>query len=391
MLRTAFLAGSLAASAHLVLSQSSFVPLAAKRFDDINALPYQVDTDNGERGRQYGYNQCNSTTEGQASNCQTAIINSIDDFCLWGPPEYGEEVGNIEGEMVAWCTKEGHGTRIIPAGALTGVQFMRTPHYVQVVGFINQQQINILPEDYGGEMDPHGADQRGNPLGGLIFSTAFAADGLTTTNGTTADGTAYQQVVQWHNFMGANQFCLKACAPNWENGWAVCEHIFDRIGCNYNAPADYGSINGTFQSCDGEDQLPPGQYIGANGARSTYTQPPESLGVITTIPYTAAIPASSNCQTFESAALYTAGNSVSGAASSAAASSSAASSSGASSSGVSSGASSGASATSSTATGTASNVAAAASTSAGGSSGAGKVVAGGVLGGVCALVAAFAL
>jgi hypothetical protein len=35
---------------------------------------------------------------------------------------------------------------------------MKTPAYVQVVGFIDQAQINIEIADYGGEMDPHGAD-----------------------------------------------------------------------------------------------------------------------------------------------------------------------------------------------------------------------------------------
>ena len=34
--------------------------------------------------------------------------------------------------MVAWCTQgDRHGARQIPAGALKGVQFMRTPNYVQ--------------------------------------------------------------------------------------------------------------------------------------------------------------------------------------------------------------------------------------------------------------------
>lgn len=80
------------------------------------------------------------------------------DFCLWAPPEYGREVGDIEGSMIAWCTKPGHGTRLIPEGALTGVQFMKTPDYVQVVGFIDQTKIDILQGDFGGEMDPHGAD-----------------------------------------------------------------------------------------------------------------------------------------------------------------------------------------------------------------------------------------
>jgi len=30
--------------------------------------------------------------------------------------------------------------------------------YIQIAGFINQTQINLTPDDYGGELDPHGAD-----------------------------------------------------------------------------------------------------------------------------------------------------------------------------------------------------------------------------------------
>ena len=60
--------------------------------------------------------------------------------------------------MVAWCSKSGHGTRLIPAGALTGVQFLKTSDYIQIVGFIDQTKVNIAGGDYGGEMDPHGAD-----------------------------------------------------------------------------------------------------------------------------------------------------------------------------------------------------------------------------------------
>ena len=67
-------------------------------------------------------------------------------------------VGAAEGEMVAWCSKSGHGTRLIPAGAITGVQFLKTPDYIQIVGFIDQTKVNIAVGDYGGEMDPHGAD-----------------------------------------------------------------------------------------------------------------------------------------------------------------------------------------------------------------------------------------
>lgn len=60
--------------------------------------------------------------------------------------------------MVAWCTQPGHGARVIPPGAITGVQFVKSPDYVQVSGFMDQTQINMLAGDAGGEMDPHGAD-----------------------------------------------------------------------------------------------------------------------------------------------------------------------------------------------------------------------------------------
>jgi len=274
---------------------AQFTPLAQKRFEYTN-LPYKADTDTGERGTQFGYNICNSTTENQQSLCQTAMINSLDDFCLWGPPEPNSLIGDTEGEAVAWCTKPGRGTRLIPQGALKGVQFMKTPAYVQVIGWIDQSQINIAPKDDGGEMDPHGADRRGNPLGGLVFSNAFPSNG--------GKNDTYQQVIEWHNFMGANQFCLKGCDPAGADDDKFCEHIFDRIGCAYNAPGNYKE--GVFESCEGENQDFPGIYT-SNGQVVTYTQPAESLGAITTMPYDPKIPASSNCVQFQSAALYTGG------------------------------------------------------------------------------------
>jgi hypothetical protein len=165
---------------------------------------------------------------------------------------------------------------------------MKTPDYVQVTGFINQQFVDIAPDDSGGELDPHGADQRGNPLGSLLFSKAWTGD--------------FVQAVEWHNFMGGGTFCLKACDPSKPNAAHYCEHVFDRIGCQYNAPAAY--VDGVFLSCDGDDQDFPGIYTDSAGVVQTYTQPDEALGPISTIPYTAKIPASSNCQTFNSATLF---------------------------------------------------------------------------------------
>jgi hypothetical protein len=40
-------------------------------------LPYQVYPYKALRGPQFGFNQCNSTTQGATSNCQTLIFNSI--------------------------------------------------------------------------------------------------------------------------------------------------------------------------------------------------------------------------------------------------------------------------------------------------------------------------
>jgi hypothetical protein len=142
-------------------------------------------------------------------------------------------------------------------------------------------------------LDPHGADQRGNPLGGLLFSNAFAA-----SNG---NANSYVQAIEWHNFMGGGQFCLKACDPSRPNAAHYCEHIYDRIGCQFNAPAAYAP--NVFESCLGDSQDFPGVYT-SNGQVLTYQQPPESLGPIVSVGYTARIPASSQCTPGVSSNLY---------------------------------------------------------------------------------------
>jgi len=280
-----------ATTAAATAATSAFTPLASKSFSYTD-LPYQVDTDPTGRGPQSGYNICNSTTLGPNSNCQTLIINSVEDFCLWGPPIPDSDVGDTEAASVAWCTTNTHGTRVIPQGAITGVQFISTPNYIQVTGVIQQSLIDMDPNDGGGEMDPHGADGRGNPLGALVFSNFWSGG-----------STDYLQVVEWNNFMGSNIFCFKACDPNTSAAEQIlyCNNVYDLIGCEYNMPASYQ--DGIFESCLGDNQLPVGLYV-VNGVTSTYTQPADSLGAVTTMPYTAAIPASSSCTTYSSAAIY---------------------------------------------------------------------------------------
>ena len=104
--------------------------------------------------------------------------------------------------------------------------------------------------------------------------------------------------------MGGNFFCFKACDPAGPNAAHFCEHIYDRIGCAYNAPNN--AQNGTFESCLGDDQDYPGIYTDASGATQTYTQPPESLGPIPQLTWTARLPSSSSCVQHQSTDLYAA-------------------------------------------------------------------------------------
>jgi hypothetical protein len=104
---------------------------------------------NKSEASQTGTNNC-GTGSSQDSMCQTIWINDADDFCLWAPPSPGGTIGDTEREEVAWCTKSGRGTRMIPDGTLSGVHFVRTPNYVQVTGTGDFTKINVLKGDGGG-------------------------------------------------------------------------------------------------------------------------------------------------------------------------------------------------------------------------------------------------
>ncbi|GAA5888123.1 hypothetical protein JCM5296_005442 [Sporobolomyces johnsonii] len=215
---------------------------------------------------QSGYNDCGST-DSQSSLCQTAFVNSVEDFCLWAPPTPGQTIGDSEQVEVAWCTASGHGARVIPEGSIHSAHFLRTPHYIQVTGTGDFTSINIARGDEGGELDPHGATGNGNPIGGLVFS-----------NG--------QQIHEWTSFISDSEFCFRVC-PDADDAWLWCQHIYDLQGCQWNEPGNYGD---GFDTCDGDStNLPPGIYS-VDGALSTYQQ---SQGAA---PTAHAAGASSNCQ-----------------------------------------------------------------------------------------------
>jgi hypothetical protein len=79
------------------------------------------------------------------------------DFCLWAPPKL-DDIADSEGEEVAWCSKKGHGTRIMPEGTILGAQLLKTNDYWMITGLINQTSINIQAGDFGGELDSGGQD-----------------------------------------------------------------------------------------------------------------------------------------------------------------------------------------------------------------------------------------
>ncbi|KAI5478702.1 hypothetical protein MNV49_004729 [Pseudohyphozyma bogoriensis] len=192
---------------------------------------------------QQGYNDC-GTTNSQTSECQTAVVNSVTDFCLWAPPTYGPTIGDSEEYEVAWCTQDGHGTRTMPAGTIQSAHYLVTPHYTQVTGTGDFTKINILAGDSGGELDPHGADGNGNPIGALVYNNGVA-------------------IQEWTSFISDTEFCL-ALVP-------------DGSG---------------FDQCEGDStEYPPGIYV-ENGVTSTYQQGDGSNPA----PTAHAAGASSNCQ-----------------------------------------------------------------------------------------------
>ncbi|KAG8907631.1 hypothetical protein FRB99_003093 [Tulasnella sp. 403] len=213
--------------------------------------------DTTEQG-QAGTNRCGGGSS-QTSLCQNVFMNSITDFCVWGPPYSNGQnatVGETEREEVAFCLKSGYGTRLLPDGTITGAHWVQTPDYVQVTGIGDFTKIGIPASDSGGELDPHGADGNGNPIGGLVFGNSY--------------GGSYIQYHEWTNFMSSTEFCIRACKPG-PNAAALCQHIYDLQGCHWNMPGNYDG--GYFESCFGDTGLPMGVYGSSTWQQGTGPTP----------------------------------------------------------------------------------------------------------------------
>ena len=66
--------------------------------------------------------------------------------------------------------------RVIPDGTITSAHFVKTPLYWQIQGAGDLTKLNIKDGDQGGELDPHGAEGTGNPIGGNVTTNATGSD-----------------------------------------------------------------------------------------------------------------------------------------------------------------------------------------------------------------------
>ena len=196
-----------------------------------------VDTSDGPRGIQTGYNICNSTTEGPQAMCQTATVNNLDGkdrallgvcsrglyfsysirFLYLGSPKakldycrHGRGACSVVYQAWPWNThytlgcshwRAVHADSRLPPSH--GSHQSELDKYsagwywwrwvLSVMQFCDEISLIIRWILLPTEEDPHGADGRGNPLGSLIFSNGFPSNN--GNNGT------FQQVIEWHKYV----------------------------------------------------------------------------------------------------------------------------------------------------------------------------------------------
>ncbi|CEH14499.1 hypothetical protein CBOM_02340 [Ceraceosorus bombacis] len=198
-----------------------------------------------------------NTPVNQTSMARLVSVNSVDDWCIYGPPENGQTIANVEGEVVAYCTKPRNNARVIPDGTVTAAHFVKTPLYVQLMALGDFTKIGFAPGDQGGELDPHGATNMGNPVGGNVTSNVSGKDVF------------YEE---WMNFVSADQACIRICIAGTDVAPTPleCQHTLDEMGCNWVMPGNYA--DNSFDTCDGDAAYPPGLFPQPDGSTSTFQQ-----------------------------------------------------------------------------------------------------------------------
>lgn len=140
------------------------------------------------------------------------------------------------------------------------MQFVKTPLYIQLYALGNFANINLAPGDSGGELDPHGATNMGNPVGGNV--TSNIVDGKTDV--------FYEE---WMNYISYSEICFRVCIAGSDEATPTveCQHTLDEMGCSF-VMAQLPINNGTFESCEADSAYPPGIYPQPDGSTSTFQQ-----------------------------------------------------------------------------------------------------------------------
>lgn len=60
---------------------------------------------------------------------------------------------------------------------------------------------------------------------------------------------ALQQLHEWTNFVSDREFCIRGCRDG-PRAPALCQHVYDVLGCFWNMPGDYDA--GVFEDCKGD-------------------------------------------------------------------------------------------------------------------------------------------
>ena len=144
-------------------------------------------------------------------------------------------------------------------------------------------------------------------MGGLLYTSFFSTDGSIQQTQYWTELVRILHVLppmltSFFRFIGGGIVGMKICNPKGTNPQGYCQHTLDRIGLPYNMPN--AAKNGTYEVCDSDLMDIPGVYTSGSQTLS-YAQPAESLGAISSIPYTPRTPSSSNCQTYQSTQVFT--------------------------------------------------------------------------------------
>ncbi|KAJ6456592.1 hypothetical protein C8R47DRAFT_186978 [Mycena vitilis] len=172
----------------------------------------------------------------QGSMARLLSINSIDDFA---PPPSRTPRSRAQSRLVYEARNN---ARVILDGTITSVSFLKTDFYLPIIATGDFTMLNIAPGDEGGELDPHGAEGTGNPVGGNV--TTNIVDGVDKT------------IAEWMLYMSTNQF-YESVLPKGTNANStysaayMCWHQLDVMGCEFVMPGTYNPP-GTFETCDAD-------------------------------------------------------------------------------------------------------------------------------------------